>query len=113
MSKNKTVLISVNVLVEVPEDVINDGEFNDFDKLENALSEAVEAVETPFQLSWESTKSLVLDTSTMNCGKCESCGSWVSDRETADPIQQLNIAATFNGKLLCDECLPHDHKLAF
>lgn len=113
MRRNKTVLVSVNVLIEVPEDVINDSEFNEFDKLENAMSEAMEAINTSYQLSWDSTQSLVLDTTKMNCGKCESCGCWVSDRELADPITQLNIAATFNGKLLCDECLPYDHKLAF
>ncbi len=113
MSKNKTVLISVNVLAEVPVEVISNGDFNDFDNLEKALSEAIESVEAPFELSWESTHSMVLDTSSMNCGRCESCGCWVSDRETDDPISQLNIAATFNGKLLCDECLPHDHRLAF
>jgi len=113
MIERKTVLLSVNILVEMPEDVIGDDGFNDLGELESTLSDVLDAVETPFQLSWESTQSLALDVSTMNCGKCESCGSWVSDREKADAIQQLNIAATFNGRLLCDECLPPDHKLAF
>jgi hypothetical protein len=49
----------------------------------------------------------------MNCVKCSSCGAWTTDREKDEPIEGLTNGATVDGKLLCDECLPEDHKWAF
>ncbi len=111
--KTKTILISINVLTEVPSDVVDDPNCNDLDKLESCLTEAVENVETTFKVSWTSTQRLVLNPETMNCGKCDSCGCWVSDREKDVVIRQLDVAARVDGKLLCDECLPKSHHLAF
>jgi len=111
--ETKTVLISISVLAEVPSDIVDDTEFNELDKLENRFEEALDKVESDFKVRWESTQTLVLDPSTMNCGKCESCGGWVSDREKDGVISQLNIGACVDGRLLCDECLPKDHHLAF
>ena len=113
MSKNKTVLISVNLLAEVPAEVVDDPDFNDLDKLENKLTELAEKIDTQFKIEWESTQTLVLDPTTVNCGKCESCGCWVSNREIEEPISQLNIAGKHNAQLLCDECLPKNQNLAF
>jgi hypothetical protein len=111
--ERKTALISISVLVEVPSDVADDPDFNDLNKLENSLEKAVEDIESSFKVSWNSTETLILDPNTMNCGKCESCGCWVSDREKDGIIRQLVVGARVNGKLLCDECLPKDHHLAF
>jgi hypothetical protein len=113
LSKKKTVLICISALVEVPSEIVDDPDFNDLDRLENRLTEAVEKVDSDFKLSWESTERLVLDPITMNCGKCASCGCWASDREKDGVISQLQIAATVDGRLLCDECLPKDHRWAF
>lgn len=111
--ETKTILISVSVLTEVPSEVADDPQFNDLNRLENNLQEAVEDVKSSFKVSWKSTETLILDPNTMNCGKCESCGCWVSDREKDGVVRQLDVAARFNGRLLCDECLPKDHHLAF
>lgn len=113
MKKYKTVLINLSVLVEVPEKILEQDEFNELDKLENTLSDSIESIKTPYKLSWESTRSLVLDPKNMNCGRCESCDCWVSDREAPEFVPNLNIGTKYNGKLLCDECLPKDHKWAF
>jgi len=113
MSDKKTILISINFLAEVPSHIANDFDFNEFDRIVNDLTDAIEAVENRFNLSWESTRTLLLNESTMNCGRCASCGRWVSDREIDNFIEQLNIAATVNGDLLCDECLPNNHRWAF
>ncbi|MCA9976384.1 MAG: hypothetical protein KC413_11560 [Anaerolineales bacterium] len=110
---NKTVLISVNFLAEIPDDVVDDPEFNELNKLENELADLAEKINSEIKLEWESIQTIVLNPNTMNCGKCESCGRWVSNREANDSIPQLNIAGMHEGKLLCDECLPKNHKLAF
>ncbi len=113
MKKHKTVLINLSVLAEVPEEILEQTEFNEFDKLENTLSDSISDLKSPFKLSWESTQSFVLDPHDMNCGKCEKCHCWVSDKERPNVISGLNIGAKHKGKLLCDECLPKDHKWAF
>lgn len=113
MKKYKTVLVNLSIHVEVPENNLEAEEFNEFDKFENSLSDSIESIDSPYKISWESSRSLVLEPEFMNCGKCEECGCWVSDVESPKSISGLNIGAIHNGKLLCDECLPKDHKLAF
>jgi hypothetical protein len=54
-----------------------------------------------------------LDKEKMNCGNCEKCGCWVTDLDKEGAISELNRGAVYDGKLLCDECLPPDHKYAF
>ncbi|MEZ4660601.1 MAG: hypothetical protein R2911_23845 [Caldilineaceae bacterium] len=113
MSNTKTILISINLLAEVPAHLANDSDFNEFDRVVGEVTDAVETVESRFNLSWESTQTRTLNESTMNCGRCASCGRWVSDREKDNVIEQLNIGAVVDGNLLCDECLPRNHRWAF
>ncbi|MMZ69382.1 hypothetical protein D1872_322140 [compost metagenome] len=65
------------------------------------------------KMKWESISTTVLDTTKMNCGRCNNCKSWVTNREEANPISELSNGAVVNGELLCDECLPEDHRWAF
>ncbi|GMX65019.1 hypothetical protein Elgi_42890 [Paenibacillus elgii] len=64
-------------------------------------------------MKWESTSAIKLDPETMNCGRCCNCNNWVTDREKPNPISELNNGATVDGNLLCDECLPEDHRWSF
>jgi hypothetical protein len=55
----------------------------------------------------------LVDPKEKNCGQCARCGAWVADYEKPEPVEGLGIGARVNGELLCDECLPSDHPLAF
>ena len=113
MNKKNTVLVSVNYLVEVSDDVLEDHGFSELEKLENKLADLSESVETELNIEWTSTHSLVLDPAIMNCGKCVNCGCWVSDKNSSEFINELSIGTIYKGKLLCDVCLPKNHELAF
>ncbi len=106
----KTMLISVAYLVEIEENKEDQSEF-----ITNQLSndKAMEFGNKQLLLKWNETSSRVLDADIMNCGTCENCGCWVTDREKDEPIFGLDDGATYNGKLLCDECLPPNHRWAF
>lgn len=114
MEKKKTVLIKVAYLVELTEEEINsDG--NVLDRLSDLISEDKKLVinQKVIELEWNHTSALILDPNKPNCGKCSKCGQWVTDREKPDAIAELCNGATVDGKLLCDECLPYDHRWAF
>jgi hypothetical protein len=104
----KTMLISVSYFVEI------DNEEQE-EKITNNLSnnQYIEIDNKQINLKWNQTSSRLLNPDYMNCGKCENCGCWTTDREKDDPIFGLDDGATHNGKLLCDECLPPDHRWAF
>ncbi len=107
----KSVLINVSYIVEV------EGENNEalnklLDKITHSISENV-TINSDVQLKWEGTSSVELDEKNVNCGRCSNCGGWVTDREKPNYIEGLCDGATHDGKLLCDECLPSDHRWAF
>lgn len=64
-------------------------------------------------LQWQYETYISLEPGQMNCGRCAKCNCWTTDSEKADPIQELGSGATVDVKLLCDECLPPDHPIAF
>lgn len=114
MKDKKAVLITVAYLVELPE-LESNLDDRVLDIITNRLSESqlleIEGRETLLQ--WKSSSSLVLDSETLNCDKCSNCGQWTTDREKSDAIEGISNGATVNGKLICDECLPSDHKWTF
>lgn len=110
--EKKTILIKVAYLVDLPEN----REFEPtIDKITSKLSKDKNVIldGTEIALKWESTSAATLSPDEMNCGKCENCGRWITDKEDKDAIAELCNGATFKGKLLCDECLPKDHRWAF
>ncbi|UWG96255.1 hypothetical protein LPY66_15295 [Dehalobacter sp. DCM] len=109
--ERKTVLINASYLVEIDEAEINKDN-GQFEQIENLISKDI-MFEDRVLVEWESTSSIVLDPSTLNCGRCSKCNRWVTDREKLDAITQLCNGATVDGQLLCDDCLPPDHKWAF
>ena len=112
MKNTKSVLVSVNFLVEVSDEEL-ENENGELFKLENQLSEVHENLESPLSIDWDSTQTLALDPENMNCGICKSCGRWATDRESPKPLSQLCNGAAVEGKLLCDECLPFNHHWSF
>ncbi len=54
-----------------------------------------------------------LDPGSTNCGRCEECGTWVTDRDRPEPQTALTNGARVSGRLLCDEHLPPGHRWAF
>lgn len=111
--KNKiSVLLNVSFLFEADENELNE-DFNNYDKLQNEIIKKVEEIGKDYNLKWESSQQIVLDEKNMNCGHCVNCGCWVTDLDKEATISGLNRGAIHNGKLLCDECLPKDHKHAF
>lgn len=111
--KKKTVLINVSYLVDLSEEEIN----NDngiLDKITNFINDKILHIDDKdILLEWSSTSSLILDSAILNCGKCSNCGQWTTDREKLNIIEGICNDATVDGKLLCDDCLPCDHKWAF
>ena len=111
----KTILIKPSILVEIEEDELE----KDFNKLDQIADEIVQNIETVIEsnnqshLGWQSTRFRILEEDKMNCGRCAVCNSWVTDREKENPIFGLSNGAVYNGQLLCDEHLPHDHRWAF
>lgn len=79
----------------------------------DTLAHQLEAAIKTMPAEWQSTRFLTLDPSTNNCGQCTECQSWVTDRELPDAIAGLCNGACVNGRLLCDEHLPNDHRWAF
>jgi hypothetical protein len=108
-----TVLIRTYHLIEVDEEELckEDGLL---DKIEKEISNDIcLSFEKEAHMKWQGTSMISLAPEIMNCGKCSSCGVWTTDREKDEPIEGLTNGATVDGKLLCDECLPEDHKWAF
>lgn len=114
MSKKETVMIKVSYLVELnEEEIVNEERI--LDKITSEIGNDKEILINGkgYELKWNSTSSFVLDSSESNCGRCANCGGWVTDREKDNAIPELCNGATVDGKLLCDECLPSNHRWAF
>ncbi|MBH5320043.1 hypothetical protein I6N90_19765 [Paenibacillus sp. GSMTC-2017] len=112
MDSKKTVLISISYLVDIEENE------NQHILVESAMNHLSNDNNLEFDnkkklLKWIETSSKELRPTDMNCGKCENCGGWTTDREKEAPILQLCNGASLAGRLLCDECLPDDHPWAF
>lgn len=114
MKEKTTVLVKMYHLIEVEEEELC--------KENGLLDELVKEVSNDKELNiigenvfmqWQGTSVIPLLSELTNCGTCSSCGAWATDREKDEPIEGLANGATIDGKLLCDECLPADHKWAF
>jgi len=114
MNNKKTVLIRVAYLVELSEEDINNDE-GMLNKITDELDESKKICidDVDISLEWNYTSSLVLDSKSLNCGKCSNCGQWTTDREKPNSVVGVCNGATVDGKLLCDECLPPNHRWAF
>lgn len=114
MDNKKAVLIRVSYLLELSEEEINTDD-SILDKITDQISESkdLHIDNVDIFLEWNSTSSLILDPINFNCGRCSNCGQWTTDREKPDVIGGICNGATFEGRLLCDECLPPDHRWAF
>ena len=108
----KTVLINVSFLVEVDETEVRK-DFGMIDQITNKLCHDQNIIIGTSEVEWESSSTVVLDTGSMNCGQCSTCGRWTTDREKSDPLLQLCNGASFEGELLCDDCLPEDYRWSF
>ncbi|MFD1885509.1 hypothetical protein [Paenibacillus wenxiniae] len=104
----KTYLVNVAYLIDLTEE-----EYQEIgDKLIGSVENEL-ALNKNHKLEWESSSTILLDPVTMNCGRCFNCSCWVTDREKPNPIDELNNGAIVEGRLLCDECLPENHRWAF
>lgn len=108
----KTLLIKSAYFIELTEEEYQ----QNYDEINLAISRVIGKDimwSANRKMKWESISTTVLDTTKMNCGRCNNCNNWVTNREEANPISELNNGAVVNGELLCDECLPEDHRWAF
>lgn len=106
----KTILVNISYYVEIDEN-----EFELSQEIQNKLCEnlTLESDEKKVFLKWNQSSFRILNPGIMNCGKCANCGCWTTDRERHDALFGLDNGAVYNDKLLCDECLPSDHRWAF
>jgi len=107
MSK-KTYLVNIAYLID-----LTDEEYKEIDGDLTPVLENEIKIRRDLKLHWESTSSVYLDPEAMNCGRCAKCNSWATDREKPNHIDELNNGAVVEGQLLCDECLPEEHRWAF
>ncbi len=114
MNKKNTVLIKVSYLIDLSETAINTNE-GLLDKIINEISDdkKLKIDNIYLLLNWNGTSSLILDPKNFNCGKCSNCGQWTTDREKPEALEGICNGATVDDKLLCDECLPSDHRWSF
>ncbi len=112
-------LLRISVLVEQDRQSVSENpDYNPTDdEIETRIVDAIAAAfgtQSEMQVEWLSTSSMSLD-GAPGCGRCTSCNQWVYDVEIAseDTPTGLCRGATVNGLLLCDECLPKDHPVAF
>jgi len=112
----KTVLFTVSYLIEIEDDLLKGTEkaedFNNliFEKLSKNQRKKIDETHTA---KWNHSSLIVLDSDNFNCGKCNKCGSWTTDKEKENSIDGLSNGATVDRVLLCDECLPRNHKWSF
>ncbi|WP_308722223.1 hypothetical protein [Paenibacillus polysaccharolyticus] len=104
----KTYLVKVAYLIDLSDEEYKEIGDNLIPELENEIT-----VRQNLKLKWESSSTILLDSEGMNCGRCSKCNSWVTDREKPDHIDELNNGAVVDDRLLCDECLPEEHRWAF
>jgi hypothetical protein len=104
----KTYLVKVAYLMDLSDEEYQEIGDNLIPELENEMT-----VRQHLKLKWESSSTILLDSEIMNCGRCYKCNSWVTDREKPDSIDELNNGAVVDDQLLCDECLPENHRWAF
>jgi len=114
MENKKTVLIKDAYLVDLSVDDI-DTDDSVIDKISDSLSSdrILSVMDKRFDLQWNGTSCLILNSTNFNSGKCSNCGQWTTDREKRDAIEGLCNGATVDDKLLCDECLPSNHRWSF
>jgi hypothetical protein len=109
----KTFLMTLTVAVEASDEEPDSG-LSELGQLEHRLAAALDvALDQPAPLGWQALWSLELDPASSNCGQCAECGGWVTDREQPEPLAGLCNGARVNGRLLCDEHLPKEHRWAF
>jgi hypothetical protein len=106
----KTLLVNISYYVE-----INESENGLPKEIQSKLCEhrTLEIDDEKVYLKWNESSFRVLDPEIMNCGRCANCGCWVTDRDKDAAIFGVDDGAVHENKLLCDECLPSDHKWAF
>ena len=111
----KALMYRISYLVEIEDSEA--GEYELRRKLSSIMWERLPkeeiALDENHAADWQSTTELLLNPLTMNCGQCARCRGWTTDREKPDPVAGLCNGATVDGELLCDECLPEDHRWAF
>lgn len=107
----RPVLLRLGVIVEVD----TDRDLRELMEITNRVEEAINrelGCQETDHLGWQSTCPIDLDEQ-INCGHCANCGGWTTDCERTDRVPELSNGAVVNGQLLCDECLPSDHRWAF
>ena len=112
----ETILFKVSYLIDVEEELLTDSKESEIfnDKLFQKLSDSSwKKIDEKHKAMWNTSSLTVLDPTSMNCGKCCKCDNWVTDREKPDSVAGLANGAVVDGELLCDECLPNDHRWAF
>lgn len=114
MTKKRTVMLRVAILVEADADEAG-VDYDALSKTEWRLKDAIDEAlgELPNELGWLSTRYIELGVAGVNSGRCAECGAWVTDVEKPEPISGLQNGATVDGRLLCDDHLPENHRWAF
>ena len=111
-------LISIRVIVEHDETLEENREIFLIDEgVEAIIRDALKSPScAPSNISvrWESTEIISLDECS-GCGRCAKCNRWTQDAEGTPKTDTVGICpgAFVDGKLLCDDCLPPDHPIAF
>ena len=114
MESKRQILLTFNVIISINEEEL-DKDLGEHDRIAYNIEEAIKQSfgKNSDDSDVVSTKLTTLDLDQMNCGKCAKCGAWSTDMEQPEPMFEFSNGATVNEMLLCDLCLPKDHKWAF
>lgn len=109
----RTVLLDLSVLVDIDEAELARETGESFGEITRISDRLIAAVNNLIPGGWQSLRQHVLDPGRVNCGRCVECDRWVTDRDKPDHLPGLCNGATHEGRLLCDDHLPPDHRWAF
>lgn len=113
MKNGKHVLLTFAVIIPVDDEPFED--FGEKDRISKRIEDAIQQSlgSIPDNCGTISTRFTLLDSNEVNCGQCAKCGIWTTDKEIPNSLRELSIGATVDNALLCDLCLPKEHKWAF
>ncbi|EDN71057.1 hypothetical protein BGP_1254 [Beggiatoa sp. PS] len=88
-----------------------------YEKIVDEIAKAIEPLAKKYGLERESIETLFINQQKFSIGRCEKCQTWTMDR-IANPVKDegeepIRDGATHDGKLLCYQCLPKNHRWAW
>ncbi|QFP78521.1 hypothetical protein [Deinococcus sp. AJ005] len=110
----KPQLITISLVVS--DDGVEDERFGTT-KLAKEVTDKIQSLIDEYELSVEWISTSYNQLPSIKSARCENCGAWTTDSMSNEKVGAsyylLNAGTLYEGRLLCDLCLPEDHPLYF